>query len=679
MESSYLAELTAVFLDEAEEQLLIMEQEILKLEQIGGSEDTIQTLFRAAHTLKGSSAAMGLEEIKQLTHEMEHILDQVRNLRLRVTNEMINLLFQCLDLLRSLKDEFMEGKSSFTDITLLLNKVKQFTAEQENYLVNDCEAIPASSWQILDPELQLKVQEMMARGLHVHDVLIGLEQDSIMKSARALIIINQIQSVGEVLTSQYSLQDLEGEDTDAISEIRLLLATPKENTEFESEILSMMDVSYVKLSRFTPDHEEEGMPAMATAIPIASEWGGTKEAFVATEGRKNKQTIRVDVERLEHLMNLVGELVIDQMRISQVGNILDHRYSSDETVDELGQISDHVSRVVGELQESVMKARMLQIDQLFQRFPRMIRDLALRLNKEVTLIIEGNETELDRTVIEEIADPLIHLIRNAIDHGLESTEVRKSSGKSAQGRIRLAAAHEENQLVISVEDDGDGIDPNKIRNQAVRKGIISQEEANKLTDFESVYLIFRPGFSTASEVSDVSGRGVGMDIVRNQIEKLNGVIDIETRLGEGTRFKIKLPLTLAIITGLLIKLNGTTFILPMNSVIEIVRIPLDFIHSITGEPVVLIREKVMPVVWMHDYFQIPRMEQTGKHQSLIVVGSADKRIALVVDDLLGNQQIVVKSLGIYVGKIDCISGATILGDGRVALILETAGIIRRVS
>lgn len=678
MESSFVSEMMGVFLDEVEDQLLTMDQEILKLEQAGESEETIQSLFRAAHTLKGSSAAMGFEEMKQLTHEMEHILDQVRNHRLGVTNAMINLLFKCLDHLRILKEEFVAGAGISTEISPIVNELQRFSGDSKDHPGEGKEAVQESRFLSTGSlEVLLKVQEAQEQGLSVLDIHVGLVPDCPMKSARAYIILNQLDSWGDVLQTVPSLEDLGEEEASALEGFQFLLASQAETSLVKGALLSIMDVADVRVSPYAPQYVES--QAEVTVIESVMPKSAEKQTVIEEGKRKTQQTIRVDVERLELLMNLVGELVIDQTRISQVGNVLHHRYTSDDNVEELGQISDHVSRVIGELQENVMKVRMLPIEQLFNRFPRMVRDLAQSLNKEIELVIEGKETELDRTVIEEIGDPLIHLIRNAVDHGIEPAEERKRTGKPLKGRLRITAAHEENQVVITVEDDGAGIDPDQIRSSALRKGVISEEEHKKLSDQEAIHLIFRPGFSTASSVSDVSGRGVGMDIVRDHIEKLSGVIDIETKLGEGTRFKIKLPLTLAIITGLLIKLNGRTFILPMSIVVEIVRLPLEAIQTIKGDSVVVIRERVLPVVWLHDYFHIPQMRQKKKQLPIVVVGTAEKRIALVVDELMGNQEIVVKSLGAYVGKIECISGATILGDGRVALILEVAGIGKMIS
>lgn len=631
MDSSYMLEMTGIFLDEVDEQLHIIDREILKLEQFGSSEETIQSLFRAAHTLKGSSAAMGFEEMKHLTHEMEHILDQVRNHRLQVTDGMTNLLFACLDHLKLLKEQFAYGSGISTDITGLIKELQNFSPGLNELL----------------------------------DIRIELAMDCPMKSARALIIRNQLETWGDVVRTHPPIDEIEDDHLSAPKEIQYLLASQIEIPQLKNALLSMLDVIEVRISPY----KNQSIAVKSAIAP------NPPEASKLADKQKNR-TIRVDVERLELLMNLVGELVIDQTRINQVGNILHHRYSTDENVGDLGQISDHVSRVIGELQESVMKVRMLPIEQLFNRFPRMVRDLSRSLNKEIDLIIEGKETELDRTVIEEIGDPLIHLLRNAVDHGIETAEERIRRGKPPKGLLRIAATHEENQVVITVEDDGSGIDPAIIKESALHKGIISEKECIDLTDQEAIYLIFHPGFSTAASVSDISGRGVGMDIVRNHIEKLNGVINIETELGAGTRFKIKLPLTLAIITGLLIKINDRTFILPMSSVVEIVRMPPEAIQTIKGEMVIVIRERVLPVINLHEYLHINQIKQDKKHLQVVVVGAAERRFALVVDELIGNQEIVVKTLGTYVGKIDWISGATILGDGRVALILEVASIAK---
>jgi two-component system chemotaxis sensor kinase CheA len=387
----------------------------------------------------------------------------------------------------------------------------------------------------------------------------------------------------------------------------------------------------------------------------------------------------VNVERLENLMNLVGELVIDQTRVQQVKTLFHRKFGADELVDQLGQLSDHLSRIIGELHEGVMKVRMLPIEQLFSRFPRMVRDLAVTVGKEIELEMDGKETELDRTLIEELGDPLIHILRNAVDHGIEPPSLRKQAGKREAGTIHLAASHEDNQVVIRIEDDGAGMDLERLKQTAIAKGLITEEEAGRLTEKEALALIFRPGFSTAAQVSEVSGRGVGMDIVRDSIERMNGTIDIDTTLGQGTRMRIALPLTLAIITGLKIAVDERIFLIPMNSVAEIIRLTPSDIRTIKGMPVTTVRERILPVLWLRDHFNYPRMTETGRHLPVVILEHGGRRLALVVDQLLGNQDIVLKSLGSLIGKSPSTSGATILGDGRVALILEVRELFKQVA
>lgn len=714
MSSFDISEFLGVFIDEVDEQLGIIDQEVLALEQEGESPEVVQRIFRAAHTLKGSSATMGFEDMTKLTHAMENLLDQVRNGHLEVSGELVNLLFKCLDELRVLKDEIVDEQEERTDITPLVQEVQAFPGEgQPAKTISETQddSSPADQKEnaVFSPADE-DIQELAEQGMDIYEITLTISDECEMKSVRAFIINNQLEDYGEIIQAVPDLNQVGQEEEPDYKELHFLFATQYKEKELEDFVQSMTDVDKSELqpvqagkqpkpatdnvkleesqtrSHEDADANEEEPKSSTSSDPdsqktnvehSANEPAAEREKKTGKPAtKKQSQTIRVDVNRLEHLMNLVGELVIDQTRISQVGTLLNNRYSGDETIDELDHVSDHIARVIGELQESVMKVRMLPIGQLFSRFPRMVRDLAQSLHKDIDLVIEGQDTELDRTVIEKIGDPLIHLIRNAVDHGLESAEERLEKGKSAKGCLRITAAHEENQVVITVEDDGAGISPEKMRSSAVKKGIITQEEADKLTDEEAAHLIFRPGFSTAASVSDVSGRGVGMDIVRNHIESLNGIIDLDTKVGRGSIFKIKLPLTLAIITGLIVRLGDSNFILPMSNVIEIVRIKSDSIQTIKGKSIVVVREQVLPVVWLHDLLQVPRESTKNRHLPVVIVGVGEKKLALVVDELQGNQEIVVKSLGKYVGKINGISGATILGDGRVELILEVAGINR---
>ncbi|TJY42604.1 chemotaxis protein CheA [Cohnella pontilimi] len=659
-----------VFIEELEEQLQLMDDEIMKLEQ-SDSEEVVQSLFRAAHTLKGSSAAMGFEEMKQLTHRMEQLLDQVRSRQRPVTAQLIDLLFLALDNLKLLKEDILRNDPSSTDISLCIEKLQTFAENSEVSRPTAASASDPGESGIAKLRLtmsdRLKVQQIQERGQHVFWVRVSIASDCLIKGARAYVIHSKMLEWGEVLLASPDLENLD--ESNEFSEITLLYGGTQSSEELSVLVSGLTDVESVNVE---PIHPEE--TTLSQQPPAASEKSAGEE--VQQTAKIKSQTIRVSVERLDHLMNLVGELVIDQTRIHQVERT-QRRRVSDESVNELGHISDHLSRIIGDLQESVMKARMLPIEQLFNRFPRMIRDLSRDLGKEIDLVIEGQDTELDRTLIEEIADPLIHLIRNAIDHGIEGPDKRADAGKNRTGTLVIRAAHEDNQVVIYVQDDGAGIDPEKIKASAIKKGLVTPEEAEQFSEREAIELIFRPGFSTAAVVSDVSGRGVGMDIVRSNIEKLNGMIDIETKLGEGTCFKIKLPLTLAIIAGLQVKLQKQTLIIPMSNIAEIVRVTSGEIEIVRGQSVILLRNRVIPVVDIHDQFKADRTQQS--RIPLVIVGSAEKRLALVVDELIGNQEIVIKSLGSYIGKVEGIAGATILGDGSVALILEISALFNRIS
>lgn len=677
-----------IFLEEVEEQLQAIESHILELEQDGASTSCIQSLFRAAHTLKGSSAAMGFLEMSNLTHEMEHVLDDVRHLRLEVTVALINQLFRCLDALKLLQEEFRSGSTPYTSseaLVLGLRSLKEGGCLPE-------EAADASSREAqskaeessnpfplmqLDAEAKIRATAMAANDTLLLLIRVKLSDSSPMKGVRAYICHNRLAELGEVIASQPSTEDMLVDNDLFPSHIQFLLAPAGVGTaDIELALAALMDVEQATAAPFSLAETELIQAERAAAAETPQQTGGNApaEAKAATDKRKT-QTIRVDVERLEHLMNLIGELIIGQTRFERIGTVLGQQFSGQESIEDLQETSSIMSRVVGDLQESVLRIRMQPLEQLFNRFPRMVRDLSQTLHKEVDLVIEGKDTELDRTVLEEIGDPIIHLLRNSIDHGIEPGEERERKGKPRRGTLTISASHEENHVVLSVIDDGAGIRPDVIKAAAVKKGLITPDEAAGMGDHQAIRLIFKPGFSTASKVTDVSGRGVGMDIVRDHIEKLNGLIDIQSEPDKGTKFTIKLPLTLAIITGLMVRLSQRSFVIPMSNVAEIVRVPKEQIATFKGKPVITIRDHVIPVAWLHDCFGMSRTETDKKHLPIVIIGSGERRLALVVDELDGNQDIVVKSLGAYVGTRQGISGATILGDGRVALILEVSGLM----
>ena len=657
-------EMIGVFLDEVEEQLQLLERGILLLEQEGETDRVIQDIFRVAHTLKGSSSAMGYEKMKLLTHEMENILDKIRNNLLKVTSPIINVLFQCADCLRLLKEDFIEHKNDTQiEISGIVELIKEILNSRSDNEIPEVVQDFEGTCFVLDNYEKGVLEEAVTEGHHSFVCQVKISEESFMKATRACLILNTLNEMGKVIASSPNVLELP-DDSD-ISIVQYLMISVLDAKALElTAIAQLMDVDEVKITNYKVDISKQ-----------LKQTEKSKEDIVVT---KASQTVRVDIERLEHMMNLVGEMVIEQTRIARVSKTLHDRYTSDTSVEDLIGISNHVSRVVSELQENVMKARMLPVQQLFNRFPRLVRDLSHSLDKEIELVLEGGETEMDRTIIEDIADPLIHLVRNSLDHGIESKEIRESKGKPLKGTLTIKAFHLENQVVLTIEDDGAGLDLEKIKQSAIKKQVITAEEADSLSQHEIVNLIFEVGLSTSENVSDVSGRGVGMDIVRNHIDKLNGIIDVETREGIGTKVTIKLPLTLAILTGLLVKILDETYALPMSNIIEIVRKPRTEIETVKKQSIVVIRGKVLPLIWLHDYFKLTR-EKKKMNVFIVVLGVSEKRFGIVVDELVGNQEIVVKPLGSYIGKVEGMSGATILGDGSVACIFDVVGMSRMIS
>lgn len=658
----HMAVYREAFIEELVDQLERMDQDLLALER-QPSKELVQSIFRAAHTIKGSSATMGFEEMKRLTHEIEHLLDLVRSGRLEVTTALINLLFEALDFLKRLRDDYLRG-GPFADSAEMLALLRNFSSGSPEKGPQPMTLAPTAVQR-------LQMEQLAASGLPLLGVQLRLSDDCQMKTIRLHLIVQELEAEhGAIAASDPPLPLPMAGEAEEIGGIALVLAARTEAEALGRHLRSMLDVASVQIADYAIPPEAEA--PRATPSPEPKPPSGDER----DKHKQSAQTIRVNVERLDHLMNLVGELLIDQTSLIQLKQTIARRFAGEEFAERLTGVADHMGRIVGELQESVMKARMLSIEHLFNRFPRMVRDLAQKLDKDIELVMDGMETELDRTLIEEIGDPLIHLLRNAIDHGIEPTAKRLQAGKPPKGRIRLNAYHEDNQVIITIEDDGAGISPEHIKASAVRKGLITSDEASLLSDREAIHLIFEPGFSTAASVSEVSGRGVGMDIVRNQIERLNGIVDIRTEPGRGTCFAVRLPLTLAIITGLMTKVSRRDYVIPMNNVLEIVRMPREEIKLLQGEQIILIRQEVIPLVWLQDVLGYPQSPSTGKFIPVVIVGSAEKKLALAVDELLGNQDIVIKTLSAYLGKTDFISGATILGNGRVALILEMSSLVK---
>ena len=672
------SEFKGAFIEEAEEQLQFFEQGILDLEKNGDSSAVIQKLFRVAHTLKASSGAMGFEKMNHLAHEMENVLDKIRNSQIKVKKSIIDILFQCLDNLNTLKEDFKTDENNIkTDISVSLNKLKELLAKDtgiKEEIVSTEKIIPLFS---LDGGQKEQLQDAIKEGYSIFVCEVKISANSQMKPIRANLIKNYLNELGEIVNIHPDPLNDETEVDNCVYSY-LLISNFKADEIEQQSLEQLMDIDSVKVYPYTIEEIPE------IIVEKVIEQRSSIKSEEGTEDKKNSNkftTMRIDVDRIEKMMDLVGELVIEQTRISQTGNVLYGRYSSDDSVHDFIGIANRTTTIISELQESIMKVRMLPIQQVFGRFTRMIRDIAESLGKEVNLITDGGDTELDKTIIEDISDPLVHLIRNALDHGIEDPQTRKKTGKSPQGTLRMAAYNQENHVVLEIEDDGAGIDTEKLKQAAIKNQLVDATELEAMSEQALINLIFRSGLSTAKAVSDVSGRGVGMDVVGSQITKLNGIIDVETTKGVGTKYTIKLPLkqhlTLAIQTGLLVKIGVETYAIPMNNVVEIVRKSEAEIESIEGQTTAVIRKKVLPIIWLHDYFNIPKNDER-KNLFIVVLGLAEKRLGLVVDELVGNQEIVVKPLGSYIGKVDGFSGATILGDRSIACILDISGIAKIV-
>jgi two-component system chemotaxis sensor kinase CheA len=624
-----LERLLPVFLSEADEHLQQLEQGLLTLERRGPDPELVGALFRSAHTLKGSAGALGFGRIAQLTHAMEEALEALR--AGRPADGLADLLLECVDALRALRHEVADGGER-TEVAELLRRLEEW-------------------------------KQGRAEALHPVDVWVRLREDCPMRAARALALLRLLREHAQVE------EVAPPEEAIARGNLGLEFTARVRAREPESlqELLTGPDVEAVRVMPAAESRDERWLdlgPQARGKLPDDPE----------LTRRASLRTVRVDVERLDRLMNLVGELVVDRIRFQQIAQRLREVRLVDGVAEELAEATTHLGRVASDLQAEVLKARMLPIEHLFSRFPRYVRDLARRAGKRVELVLEGQDTELDRSVIEQIGGPLMHLVRNAIDHGIEPPEERERAGKPAAGRLCLAAFQEEEGIVVVVEDDGRGIDTDRVRQKAVALGILSPEAAGRLSEEEAVELIFHPGLSTAQAVTEVSGRGVGMDAVRAGVQALGGSVEVETRRGQGTRFLLRLPLTLAIVRALLVSCGGERYALPLAGVQEIVEVPAGRVHRVGAHRTTLLRGAVLPVVSVHEALELPVPEAAGR--LLCVVTGGRRRVGLWVDRVLGEGEVVVKPLGPYLGQVPGVSGATILGDGRVALILEPAALVR---
>ena len=681
-----------MFLDESHEHLQSLNDGLLGL---------VNEIFRNAHTLKGMSATMGYNKIAELTHEMEDVLDALRKEQLKINEDIIDTLFKCVDSLEQMIDNVGNGEpEDLIDVSGLVAKLSSILkGEAAPAAAPAPAATPAPAAQAATPAPAASssktfdlteseksvIQEATSSGLRGIHLTVTLAETCLLKSARSYMVMNALDEVGEVIKTIPPAEDLEQEKFERSFEV--ILVSPAEETAIQEAVMNISEIEKAETEIIdlnakpepAPEPVKEEKPvapppppkpsapanAPAHKAPAASKAAPAQPSGGAGAAKKAhaSQSVRVDIDKLDTLMNLMGELVVNKVRLEQIGQT--HRLS------ELTETLEQMDRVTTDLQNIVMKVRMVPVSQVFNRFPRMVRDVTKELNKEINLTIEGEETELDRTVIDEIGDPIMHLLRNSLDHGVEMPDVRVQKGKPRVGEVKLIARHEGNNVVIMVTDDGKGIDADVIRRKAVEKGLFTQDEVDRMDDADAVRIIFLPGFSTAEKISDISGRGVGMDVVRSKIESLSGHVDVETHVNEGSVFKIKLPLTLAIIQAMLVKVQEEVYAVPLGSIDSTIQITPEEIKTVQNHEVIVLRGEIIPIIRMEQTLFVPHVKDSDE-LFVVVVHAGESKAGIVVDKLIGQQEIVIKTLGNLFMGLKMFSGATVLGDGRIALILDVA-------
>ena len=688
-----------IFLDETKEHLQSLSDQFMILEQEPDNMDTINEIFRSAHTLKGMAGTMGYKRMQTLTHDMENVFSEVRNNTIKVDSAMVDLLFQCLDALEEYTENIQNtGDEGTNDNEHLIKALNDYLAKNSG----DGASQPAKEekkepameepkqeagadagkekWREIklgDTEISV-MTEAKKQGKKCLGVTVYVQESCILKAARAFLVYKALEELGDMIVSVPSAQDIEDERFDFDFSVIILTDADAETVKKAVLNVSEIEAAYVGEVELAQPQEAAQPAKAAEAQPKAEEQ--PKQAVPAAPAKAAdkkpiskpivNRTVRVDIEKLDVLMNLVSELIIAKNSLvstsSQEGILTNNTFNE--------QI-EYLESVTTNLHESVMKVRMVPIETVVQKFPKMIRDLSKKLDKKMQLIMSGEETELDRTVVDEIGDPLMHLLRNSADHGLESAEVRKERGKPEVGSIFLDAYQDGNNVIIEVRDDGNGIDVEAVKQKAIERGTITPEQAENMADKDVIALLFLPSFSTAKKVSDVSGRGVGLDVVKSKIESLSGEVEVKTKLGEGSTFIIRLPLTLAIIQALMVEVGGEKYAIPLGSIQTIEDVEPAEIKYVQAKEVINLRGTVIPLIRLNEVLDNESTKKPDENLLVIIVKKGDKLAGLVVDELMGQQEIVIKSLGNYINKNKIISGATILGDGEIALILDTNALL----
>lgn len=651
-----------MFLEESYENIQSLNDEVLKLEKSPDNKETINTIFRAAHTVKGMSASMGFNDMTELTHKMENVFDKFRNDELKVTSDVISVVFKCIDILTTMLDNIKAGNEEKVDtneVIQMLDNIDKLGSNDNIKLENIKEPEAAIDAALKPESVDLNVydkdiiKQAKDRNYNVLKVDVEIYKDCKLKSARAFLVYNSLEEIGEIIKSTPSIEDLEQEKFDF--NFTIMVITKKSCDEVKKAVDAISEIQKVEVTQVEDEAKEKNSDRIAQkAIP-------EKQKEEDKSNKKIHQFVRVDIDRLDKLMNMVGELVIHRTRLEQI--------SSNYKLADLYETLEQVGRITSDLQDLVMKVRMLPIEKVFNRFPRMVRDLSVELHKDIDFIMEGEDTELDRTVIDEISEPLVHLIRNAVDHGIESSDERIKNGKNSRGTVKLIAYQEGNNAVIKVEDDGRGLDIEKIKKKAESSGI----DITGMTDSDLKNIIFIQGFSTSEKVTDVSGRGVGMDVVKTKISQLGGTVEVESEEGRGSSFIIKLPVTLSIIQALLVKVGTETFAISLSFIDKVVKINTDEIKTTNGKEVFVYRDKLISLIRTAKKLNLE--EDSNKEKFVVIINSNGNKSGLIVDKLLGQQEIVIKPVGKIIKDLKQYVGATILGDGLVTLILDPAKLI----
>ena len=671
----------AVFLEETDEEIKLLDEDLVLIEKSGVTTAIIQEIFRAAHTLKGSSGMLGYEKMSRVAHAMETVLDMLRSGTLGISAPVTNALLAGLDMLKLLREYLVKNEDSGpVDVKpIMLSLEKAAVKEAPVKTIEDKKEIA------IDASTQQSIQSAYAEGTNVYIIKVEIEKSSPWMAVRHFQLISELAQLGKIIASRPTQQEVEIGKIGPTME--MVFTSAKETQEIKKTILAVQEIQSAEVNLYDKGETkttEVNVPAKSE-IPAAAEPQAQKAAEVkipeaaAAGAKKTAQTsesVRINVKLLDNLMNLIGEMVIDRNRIKQISKQLLAKYEGDDTVSSLSDTSTHMVTLVSQLQENILQARMLQIGTILTGFQRLVRDLAQKAGKKIELVIEGAETELDRSIIEQIRDPLLHIIRNSIDHGIENPEKRRQAGKSETGTILLKAYHEQGHILVCVSDDGGGIDVEKVKNAAVSKGYMSAEAVARLSHAEAQNLIFMNGLSTAEKVSEISGRGVGMDVVQNNISNIGGLVNVTSKMGQGTNIKLRLPLTLATIDGILVSSGGLTYVIPISAIIEILRVKTSQITNVMNKEIFRLRENVIPLVRLSQRFEdIQTAAAPTEEIDIVVIKVGDKLSGLAVDAVMEPQESVVKPLGKYMGSVKGVSGATIMGDGTVALILDAATLI----